>query len=388
MIVKEKVQQSIKILNELDIDLWLIFCRESATTPDPCLPLVVGHHVVGQSAFLISKTGETVAIVSGYDAADFINSGIYNEIISYKEDVSYELLQKLYQYNPRTIAINYSQNSVSADGLTHGMYLRLTDYLKDTPYLDKLICAEKIQFSVRGRKNRYEIEHLKQAAVIADKCWQMSIPKIKTGMTEIRIAELITQNLRELGSCNSFNPIVNAGAKTSPGHGSPTGAVLEEGDLLHIDFGALVDGYCSDIQRVAYFKRKGESSVPEPLQRAFDKVKSIIDVTSKEYKTGALGFEVDEIARKMLRDAGYEEYNHCLGHQIGREVHDGASLVGPKWKRYGDAPSIPLEANNTFTAELGIALPGIGYVSLEEDLMVTDAGGEFLGPRQTELIVK
>ncbi|MBU2513700.1 M24 family metallopeptidase [bacterium] len=388
MIVKEKLNQAIEILNDLKIDMWLIFCRESTTIPDPSIPLVVGHNIVGQSAFLITKNGDTIAIVSGYDAADFINSGVYKEVISYKESISDELLQKLYQHNPGTIAINYSKGSVSADGLTHGMYLLLTEYLTDTPYLNKLVSAEKILFSVRGRKNRFEIDHLKKAAVIADQCWHMSIPMIEPGMTEIQIAALIANNLQKLGSRNSFNPIVNAGAKTSPGHGSPTDAVLEEGDLLHIDFGALVEGYCSDIQRVAYFRRKGEISPPEPLLRAFDKIKSIIDVTSKEYKTGALGFEIDGIARKMLRDNGYEEYNHCLGHQIGREVHDGASLVGPSWKRYGEAPRIPLEANNTFTAELGISLPGIGYVSLEEDLMVTDEGGVFLGPRQTELIIK
>ena len=68
-------------------------------------------------------------------------------------------------------------------------------------------------------------------------------------------------------------------------------------------------------------------------------------------------------------------------------MHDGAAIVGPKWKRYGITPTIPLEENNVFTVELGIELEGIGYVGLEEDLAVTENGGKFLCPRQTELIV-
>ncbi len=388
MIIKEKLNQSVEILNELNIDMWLTFCRESATTPDPALDLITGRNVVGQSGFIISKSGETIAIVSAIDSADFINDGIFQKVIPYKEHIADELLQQLYQINPGSIAINYSKNSVSTDGLTFGMYLLLTEYLKDTPYLEKLISSESIQFRVRGRKNKHEIELITKAATVADECWQKSIEVIKTGMTEIEIASIIENNLNKAGYQRSFPTIVNAGTKTAPGHGSPTNAILEEGDLLHIDFGAIVDGYCSDIQRLAYFKRKNEDTPPQPLRAAFDKVKSIIDVTSKEYKTGSIGHEIDSIARQMLTEDNYEEYNHCLGHQIGREVHDGAASVGPKWKRYGNSTSIPLEASNTFTVELGIEVPKIGYVGLEEDLVVSDNGGKFLGPRQTELIEK
>ncbi len=387
-LVKDKISQAIEILNETNIDLWLIFCRESGIIPDPVTPLVVGHGVVGQAAFMISKSGETHAILSPYDTADFKNSGIYGTVTGYKENIDREIISVLKQLDPQTIAINYSETSTSADGLTHGMYLLLQKHLKDTPYLDRLISAEQIHFKLRGRKTPDEVSRLHKVAEIADQCWHQSMGEIKTGMTEIDIAEVLTRNLAKKGAKNSFPPIVNAGAKTAPGHGSPTTAVLEEGDLLHVDFGALLEDYCSDIQRLAYFRREHESDAPNELKAAFAKVKSIIDVTSAEYKTGAIGWEIDATAREMLRDGGYEEYKHGLGHQIGREVHDGSALVGPKWERYGISTSIPLERNNTFTVELGIQVPGIGYVGLEEDLIVTDEGGEFLGPRQLELILK
>jgi len=386
-LVKAKIDQATDILNELDIDLWMIFCRESDMMADPALDLVVGHKVVWQSAFFISKSGETLALVGNYDAPDYERSGRFATVRPYVEDCGKEIRKAVEKFNPKKLALNFSTNDIAADGLSHGMYLLLLDYLKDTPYTDRIISSEQIISLLRGRKIPQEIKLISTAAFMATDCWRESIKNIKTGMTEIEIGRLIDGNIRKLGGVNSFDTIVNAGAKTSPGHGHPTDAVLEPGDLLHIDFGARVEGFCSDIQRLAYFKKNDETGPPEKLQKAFDKVKNIIDETSKLYKPGAKGYTIDNVAREMLREDNYEEYQHALGHQIGRSVHDGAAIVGPKWKRYGITPRIPLEANNVFTVELGIELDNIGYVGLEEDLAVTENGGKFLCPRQTELIV-
>ncbi|RME25847.1 MAG: M24 family metallopeptidase, partial [Candidatus Zixiibacteriota bacterium] len=90
-------------------------------------------------------------------------------------------------------------------------------------------------------------------------------------------------------------------------------------------------------------------------------------------------------ARQELRDHGYPEYEHALGHQLGRSVHDGGGILGPRWERYGRTPEIELETGNVFTLELEINLPGVGCVGLEEDVHVTGRGAEFLCPRQMEL---
>ncbi|MDH4032775.1 MAG: aminopeptidase P family protein, partial [candidate division Zixibacteria bacterium] len=76
-----------------------------------------------------------------------------------------------------------------------------------------------------------------------------------------------------------------------------------------------------------------------------------------------------------------------LGHQLGRAVHDGGAIIGPKWERYGKTAEMKLEAGNVFTLELEINLPGIGCVGLEEDVLIVDGGARFLCPRQLELIV-
>ena len=386
-LVKAKIEQATEILRELDIDLWMIFLRESDMMADPALDLVVGHKVVWQSAFFISKSGETMALVGNYDAADFERSGRFRKVRPYIEDCGKEIRKAVEKFDPGKLALNFSTNDIAADGLSHGMYLLLMEYLKGTPYTDRVISSEQIISLLRGRKIPQEIKLISTAAFMATDCWRKSIKQIKTGMTERQIADLIDGNIRKLGGVNSFDTIVNAGAKSSPGHGHPTDAILEPGDLLHIDFGARVDGFCSDIQRLAYFKHENESGPPENLARAFKKIKDIIDETSKMYKPGVKGFTIDAKARKVLNEDNYPEYQHALGHQIGRSVHDGAAIVGPKWKRYGITPTIPLEENNVFTVELGIELEGIGYVGLEEDLAVTENGGKFLCPRQTELIV-
>lgn len=386
-LVKAKIEQAVDILNELDIDLWLIFCRESDMMADPALSLVVGHKVVWQSAFFISGSGETMALVGNYDVADFERSQRFKKVRAYTEDCGKEIRRAVERFDPKKIALNFSKNDFAADGLPYGMYLLLMDYLKETPYPERIVSSEEIMAKLRGRKIPQEINLISSAASMAVDCWKKSLKEIKPGMTEIQIAEIINLNIRKLGGTNSFDTIVNAGSKTSPGHGRPTDAILEPGDLLHVDFGVRIKGFCSDIQRLVYFRRENESAPPSELINAFSKIKEIIDTTSKHYRPGKRGYAIDAIARKILKDAGYDEYQHALGHQIGRSVHDGAAIIGPKWKRYGSTTRIPLEEGNVFTVELGIELESIGYVGLEEDLIVTAKGGRFLCPRQTELTV-
>ncbi|UCD17245.1 MAG: aminopeptidase P family protein [Candidatus Zixiibacteriota bacterium] len=386
-LIKLKIEQAVDILDELNIDLWLIFCRETAMMADPALDLVVGHKVVWQSAFFIPRDGETTALVGNYDVANLERSGRFRRVAPYVEDCGREIRALIEQFDPNRIALNYSLNDPAADGLSYGMHQLLLKYLEGTPYIERIISSEKLVSLLRGRKLRDEIGRISTAAILASDCWHKSLDEIRPGMSEIEIAEVISTNIEELGAVISFETIANAGDKTDPGHGCPTDAVLEPGDLLHVDFGARFNGYCSDIQRLAYCRNGDQAAPPGDLIKAFTAVREIIDEVSKLYKPGMKGYEIDAVARRRLHERGYPEYQHALGHQIGRSVHDGAAIVGPNWPRYGTTPKIPLEEGNVFTIEFGISLPGIGYVGLEEDLAVTESGGRFLCPRQTELTI-
>jgi Xaa-Pro aminopeptidase len=386
-LVKEKIIQAQGVLQELEIDLWLTLAREAESVPDPAAKLISDQSVCWLTAFLITPTAKNAVLVGAVDAPDYQRSGLYPRVATYQADVGAALRPLLEELAPRQIAINFSKSSYTADGLSHGLYLLLLEYLEGTPYADRLISAEQVIARLRGRKTPLEIERLRRAAEMADQAWEDALPQIEAGMSEIQIAAVLENAILAQGVTPSFETIVNAGGKTVPGHGSPTEAVLERGELLHVDFGVRYKDYCSDIQRVAYFRKDGEGAPPEALSRAFACIRRIVTETADQYRPGAQGHEIDALARQILTEAGYPEYNHGLGHQIGQSVHDGGALVGPPWKRYGDLVRMPLEENSSFTVELGVTLDGIGHVSLEEDLLVTPRGGEFLGPQQTSLPV-
>jgi Xaa-Pro aminopeptidase len=172
------------------------------------------------------------------------------------------------------------------------------------------------------------------------------------------------------------------------GHAGPTDLQIEPGQLLHFDFGVKQDDYCSDIQRVVYFLARGQEKAPEPVQRAFDTVRQAIEKAVAAMRPGISGKEVDALARGVVTGAGYPNYMYSTGHQLGRLAHDGAGILGPEWERYGDTPNYLLEAGQIYTVEPGIAVEGYGYMGLEEDVLVTEKGAEYLGVPQTNLIVK
>jgi len=387
-IISDKIRQAWDILDELDVDLWLIFVRETSLVSDPTLHLVVGGEVTWQSCFAFSRDSKAVALVGNLDKSIFVSPGRFDEVMTYTDDITESVRELISRFDPSQIAVNYSIGNPASDGLTHGMYLVLKKYLRGTPYVKRLISSEPLVSRLRARKLPSEIKRLSAAAKMAVEAWDESVPQISIGMTERQVAAVIDEMIFKRGGNNSFSTIVNAGDKTDPGHGQPTNAKLDAGDLLHVDFGIELDGFCSDLQRLVYFRHRNEDQPPPELTEAFEVVRDIISESSKICRPGARGYQVDRQARENLRDLGYPEYQHALGHQLGRAVHDGGAIIGPRWAKYGSSPTTPLEAGNVFTLELEINLPGIGCVGLEEDICVTKSGGRFLCPRQLELIVK
>jgi Xaa-Pro aminopeptidase len=160
------------------------------------------------------------------------------------------------------------------------------------------------------------------------------------------------------------------------------------GQLLHFDFGVKQDEYCSDLQRMIYFRATGEKRPPEAVLNGFATARRAIQEALAAMQPGVRGKEVDAIARRVVTGAGYPEYKFATGHQIGRTVHDGAGILGPEWDRYGNTPNYKLEQGNIYTLEPGLAIAGYGYMGLEEDVIVTQNGAEYIGDPQMELIVR
>jgi|WetSurMetagenome_2_1015567.scaffolds.fasta_scaffold79794_2 Xaa-Pro aminopeptidase len=384
-IIKAKIAQATRLLDEMQIDAWALFERETSIQKDPTHSMVVGIDVVWNSLFLFTRTGDAVAVVGNFDEDEFKRSGRFTEVRTFVKGPGDEIKKLLARVDPKSLALNYSTSDASADGLTHGMFLLLQSYLADTPYADRIISSQEFAGKLRARKLPEEIARLEKAAVLATRAWDSASHQFRLGMTEIEIGAIVDGEIKKAGGAPSFETIVNAGAKTNPGHGHPTDATLEPGDLLHVDFGIRIDDYCSDLQRLIYFRRPGQASPPADLVKAFETVRDIIEDTRKAARPGLKGHEVDSLARRILHDKGYPEYEHALGHQLGRAVHDGGGILGPQWERYGTTPHQVIEAGNVFTLELEILLPGIGCVGLEEDVVVEDNTTRFICTPQTNL---
>ena len=144
-----------------------------------------------------------------------------------------------------------------------------------------------------------------------------------------------------------------------------------------------MNGYSADLQRVWYVRDRG-NTIPQDVKDAFRTVKDAIEAAARILKPGVEGWVVDQAARDVLTSRGYPEFNHALGHQLGRMAHDGGTSLGPRWPRYGNRPYGTVEEGNVFTLELGI-YTSRGYVSLEDDVVVTASGCEFLSNPQKEI---
>jgi len=389
----EKVEQATGILKEMEIDLWLTFVRETASAGDPVLPLIYGDaDLTWQSALILTDSGERVAIVGHFDAEAVRNLGVYTTVIPYHESVRSPLLEVLGRFDPARIALNYSTDDVLADGLSHGPYQLLMGYLQGTPYARRIVSAEGVIRALRGRKTAGEVARIRVAIETTRQIYEDTFDHVQPGMTELEIQAFMHAQMEARGLGPAWHlghcPTVNAGPDSPVGHVGAGQYRLGRGQLLHFDFGVKQDGYCSDIQRVVYLLGPGENHPPEPVQHGFDTVVRAIRAAVAAMRPGIFGKDVDAAARQAVTGAGYPEYKYATGHQLGRLAHDGGGLLGPEWERYGDTPNQPLEAGQVYTVEPGLAVEGYGYLGLEEDVLVTETGAEFLGPPQTELIVR
>jgi Xaa-Pro aminopeptidase len=391
-LIQEKVSQAIDILKEKEIDLWLTFVRETSGVRDPVLNFTLGPaDLTWESALLLTRSGRKIAIIGRLEAEEVGRLGVYDEIIPYDTAVSGLLRETLAKLDPQQIAVNFSHNNVHADGLTHAMYLKLRAYLEETPYAERLVSAEAVISSLRGRKTGAETGKIRRAVEITDQIYAKTFEFIRVGMSEKEVAAFMHAQMAEAGVGFAWpqgsNPAVNSGPDSVVGHAGPTDIKIQPGHLLHFDFGVKFDEYCSDIQRMVYILRPGETDAPAEVRRGFETVRAAVEACRAVLKPGAIGKDADAAARQTVTAAGYPEYMYGTGHQLGRVAHDGGALLGPLWEKYGDQPNQRVEAGNVYTIEPGLAVPGYGYIGLEEDVLVSESGADYLGEPQRKLIL-
>lgn len=389
--IRAKIEQAVGILDELDVDLWMTFVRESATVHDPCLDVVVGGNVTWPSAFLIGRRGERIAVLGSLDKAAHEALGHYPEIVPYVQGIGETLRGVLARLDPRRIAVNHSLHDDKADGLTHGMWLLLQETLRGTPYGERLCTSEGIVSRLRSRKLAPELERIARACAETVDLFTQLDRRLAGGMTEKQIAAVMVEIMEAKGLERAWDadhcPAVFTGPESAGAHAGPTDRVMEPGHLMNVDFGMRYEGYCSDLQRTWYCLRPGESEPPEAVRRGFEAVRDAVRKAAAFLRPGVQGREVDAVARGHIVAQGFEEYPHALGHQIGREAHDGAGLLCPVWERYGDKPFAAVEEGQCYTLEPRAQVPGHGVATVEEIVVVTKDGCRFLSAPQSEIML-
>ena len=391
-LIQEKANQAVEILQEQGTDLWLTFVRETSGVRDPALDFLVGaNDLTWPSALILTKNGDKIAVIGNLEKDSLQRLEVYTQILGYDTAVSGLLRDTITRLNPDRIAVNTSRNNVHADGLTHAMYEFLREYLAGTPYADRLVSAEPVISALRGRKTPAEQARIRKAVEITDDIFRKTFDFIKVGMTEIEIGEYMQRLARDYGVELAWPaencPAVNSGPDSPVGHNGPTNIKVQSGHLIHFDFGVKYEDYCSDIQRVCYVLREGETEAPVEIQRGFITIRTAIEKSREAMKVGVTGNSIDVISRGIVTDSGYPEYPYALGHQLGRVAHDGGALLGPLWEKYGDSPRQKLEVGQVFTIEPGLAVPGYGYMGLEEDVFITERGAGYFTEPQKEVVL-
>jgi Xaa-Pro aminopeptidase len=388
-IVREKLDQAVGVLEEKEIDLWLTFVRETTLVSDPCLAMLMGFDLTWQSALMLSRTGERIAIVGRFDVENIERLSGYTTVVGYDQSIREPLLAHLTRLNPRKVAINFSESDPAADGLTHGMFRVLEKIVSGTEYASRLVSAEEVIGALRGRKSPMEVARIKAAVQATDAIFHRVSKLIRPGVTAREMArwfhDAVAQDGLEPSWERDYCPVVTPGPDAPIGHAMPGDHVVQRGHLLQVDFGVQKDGFVSDLQRTWYLLDEGETEPPAEILAGWKAARKALEAGRAALRPGVHGWEVDQAARTALTQAGYPEYLHAFGHHVGRTVHDGATILGPHWEKYGTSVDGVIEVGNVFAIELGVRVPGRGYIGCEEDVLVTPQGAEYLSEPQIEL---
>ena len=236
--------------------------------------------------------------------------------------------------------------------------------------------ASALLESLRAVKDEEEMAAMRAAQAIAEQALGETVKSLKVGMTEKEIAALLEYNMLRLGAeKKSFDTIIASGPNSSKPHAVPGERKIQNGDFVTIDFGCVVNGYCSDTTRTFVV---GEPT--DEMRKVYDIVLQAQLAGIAAAKGGATGKEVDGAARKVIEDAGYGEYFcHSLGHSLGIEIHES-----PNFNQSNDKP-VPVGA--VLSVEPGIYLPGKFGVRIEDVVILTEDGCENITKYPKELII-
>ncbi|MBF7017033.1 M24 family metallopeptidase [Staphylococcus durrellii] len=285
------------------------------------------------------------------------------EIIEQKDSLIEEIKQQLSNLGLENVG--FEGNLVSYD-----------TYLQLSKSNISLISISGAIEKIREVKDEDEIAIIQKAAEIVDKTYEYVLSIAKSGMTEQELKAKLESKMLELGAeGTSFDTIVASGHRGALPHGVASEKVIEQGELITLDFGAYYKGYSSDITRTF--------AIGEPdkkLKEIYQIVLTANEQSIEAAKAGITGKALDAVARDYITEQGYgEAFGHSLGHGIGLDVHEGPAL--------SKKSESLLQQNNCVTIEPGIYIDGLGGVRIEDDILITENGCELFTKCTKDLII-
>ena len=342
--------------------------------PGPTLTYLTGlhFHLMERPVVLLFAKDQTPAIVLPELELQKVAS------------LPYELQVFPYTENPSEWGnvFRKAAQALGLDGKRIGVeprQLRLLEfrYVKDGAPEADYPDASDVLSGLRLRKDKAEVDAMRQAVKIAQDALEATIPSIKIGMSEKELAaELVTQLLKQGSEPElPFAPIISGGPNSANPHASPTERKLQAGDLLVVDWGATYDGYISDLTRTF-----AVGDVEEEYKKIHKIVQEANAAGRAAGKPGAPCAAVDKAARDVIEQSGYGVYfTHRTGHGIGMEGHEEPYMRGDNMQL--------LEPGMAFTVEPGIYLPGRNGVRIEDNVVVTETGADVLSDMPREIRV-
>lgn len=327
--------------------------------------LMKGMDVLPVSAMLISNltnirylTGIQVSsgllLVTKKLSVAFLDSR-YSEMASKRAErgLVIEDPTQLKSHLSRFRSIGYEPNSVTVARL---------DRWKRQFTNKKFVQTTDLTEGLRRVKDPQEIQLIKDASSITKKALSHVTSLLRYGMTERQLAlDLYMYCMKHGADGMAFETIVGFGENTSKPHHRPTDRKLKKGDIIQVDIGAVVQGYCSDYSRV-YFTAPPTNK----QEKAYRALKEAKKSAERILKPGVLNTALDQEARRVLKSYGYDaEFSHSLGHGVGMDIHEGTTLSMK-------APPVQLKKNEVITIEPGLYFPGKFGMRLEDTRIVGD----------------
>lgn len=325
------------------------------------------HNVRYLSGFVEGKDARVVITRAG---ATLITDGRYRVEAS-QQRFPHRILLKRSEMNQLLSEFFQGRVGIEADHLS---VATLEGFKKDFPRLE-FVSTSGVFENHRKNKTPEEIGLIRRAAELTDQGFEHILPFLKPGVREIEVALELEFFLRKNGSEGlAFSPTVASGERSAMPHGGASERKIQQGELVTLDFGCVIGGYCSDMTRTV-----AVGKVSNELRSIYHAVLEAQTLALEAVGPGKRGQELDALARNHLANRGYDEYfTHGLGHGVGLFIHEGPSL--------NQASEDVLEVGNIVTIEPGVYIPNMAGCRIEDLALVTKNGYEVFSKSPKHLI--